>query len=133
VGKRFNKGDRAGWKFVGSGSRRGTENVAGNLAQPPLSTPENLNGDLHGTGFLSVDSPRLVNDLGGGGCELVSFRDAPACASELVETARLALHYGGILTPGGVLGRGVSFASDLFGVGSSTNGNAKSDGEEMNE
>ena len=101
MGKRFNKGDRAGWKFVGSGSRRGTENVAGNLAQPPLSTPENLDGDLYGSGFLSVDLPCLVDYLGGGGCELVAFRHAPACACELVETAGLAFHCAGILAPSG--------------------------------
>ena len=51
------------------------------------STPENLNGDLHGTGFLSVDLPCSVNYLGSGGCELVAFRYASACTSKLVETA----------------------------------------------
>ena len=29
------------------------------------STPENLNGNLHGTGFLNRDLPCLVNYLGG--------------------------------------------------------------------
>jgi hypothetical protein len=56
------------------------------------STPENLNGDLYGTGFLSVDLPCFVNYLGGGGCELVSFRYASACARELVEASSLAFH-----------------------------------------
>jgi hypothetical protein len=67
------------------------ENVGGNFTQLPLGTPENLNGDLYSTGFLSVDLPCLVDYLGGG-CELVSFRYASACASELVETASLAFH-----------------------------------------
>jgi hypothetical protein len=82
------------------------ENVGGNFSQLPLGPPKNLNGDLYGTGFLSVDLPRSVNYLGGGGCEFVAFRYVLACAGELVETAGLTFHRFPILQPGGVLAGG---------------------------
>jgi hypothetical protein len=78
------------------------ENVGGNFSQLPLGPPKNLNGDLYGTGFLSVDLPRLVNYLGGGGRELIAFCYVLACACELVETAGLAFHRFPILQPGGL-------------------------------
>ena len=73
----------------------GDSRIADGILPSPVVSPENLNGDLHGTGFLSVDLPRLVDELGSGSCELVSFRHALACAIELVETACLAFHCSG--------------------------------------
>jgi hypothetical protein len=86
-------------QLVGSRRNGRFENSGRDFTQS-CSTPEKLNGNLYGSGFLSVDLPRLVNYLGGGGCELVSFRYASACASKLVEAASLAFHPAEILAVG---------------------------------
>jgi hypothetical protein len=78
------------------------ENVGGNFIQLPLGPPEKLNSDLHGTGFLSVNFPCLVNYLGCCGCELVPLGNVFTCAGNLVEAAGLAFHRFPILQPGGV-------------------------------
>jgi hypothetical protein len=102
VGKSLNEHDSPLRELVGPACHGRLENGVRDFNYKSHGPPEKLNGNLYGAGFLSVDSPGLVNYLGGGGCELVAFRYVLACADELVETAGLAFHCAGILAPGGV-------------------------------